>query len=108
MGFPIMNMQGRIMTIIGCRYVDNVLLDAPWKITREMIASMKISLVVRGTVHDAGFYEEQDDPHRIPIELGIARSIQSESSLTVEDILSRVQTHRERLQKRHAVKSVSE
>lgn len=27
--------------VLGCRYVDDVLLDAPWQVTREMIATLR-------------------------------------------------------------------
>ena len=31
---PIMNMNERILSVLGCKYVDDVLLDAPWTINK--------------------------------------------------------------------------
>jgi len=28
--------------VLGCRYVDDVLLDAPWQVTPEMIATLRL------------------------------------------------------------------
>ena len=29
--------------MLGCRHVDDVLIDAPWTVSREMVASLKVS-----------------------------------------------------------------
>ena len=50
--------------VLGCRYVDDVLLDAPWRVSQEMIATLGISVVVRGTVCDT--CRDADDPHAVP------------------------------------------
>ena len=34
--------------IIGCRHVNDVLLDAPWSVTPELIATLDVAVVVRG------------------------------------------------------------
>jgi ethanolamine-phosphate cytidylyltransferase len=43
---PIMNLHERVLSVLGCKYVDDVLIDAPYVITKEMVASLKISVVV--------------------------------------------------------------
>ena len=45
---PILNMNERVLSVLGCKYVDDVLIDAPFRITAEMIASMKIDVVLHG------------------------------------------------------------
>lgn len=32
--FPIMNLHERVLSVLGCKYVDDVLIDAPYKITK--------------------------------------------------------------------------
>merc|ERR1712107_808826 len=49
---PIINMHERVLSVLGCRYVDDVLLDAPRIVTTDMIKSLNIGLVVQGTVRD--------------------------------------------------------
>ena len=35
---PIMNLHERVLSVLGCKFVDDVLIDAPYTITPEMIA----------------------------------------------------------------------
>merc|ERR1711920_974997 len=102
--YPIMNMQERTMALLGCRYVDDVLLEAPWCITQEMIATLGISLVVDGTCFDG----RDGDPHATPREMGISVTLSSESDLTVEDILTRIHSNLDYLTERHATKTKRE
>ena len=47
-----MNLHERVLSVLGCKYTNDVLIDAPLEITPDMIASLKISEVVHGTVSD--------------------------------------------------------
>ena len=42
-----MNLHERVLSVLGCRFVDDVLIDAPWVITPDMIASLNIAEVIR-------------------------------------------------------------
>jgi hypothetical protein len=90
------------------QFVDDVLLDAPYSITKMMVASLKISVVVRGSVQPEGekwdpvddeYREEhtdahhkllspptpqyhERDPYRLPREMGILHVVASENELT--------------------------
>ena len=44
---PIMNMHERVLSVLGCRYVDDVLIDAPYIITNELINSLGVKCVIR-------------------------------------------------------------
>eukprot|EP00956_Cyclotella_meneghiniana_P004331 scaffold5306_cov67-Cyclotella_meneghiniana.AAC.3 len=50
---PIMNLHERVLSVLGCKYANDVLIDAPVEITPDMIASLKISEVVHGTETDS-------------------------------------------------------
>ena len=43
---PLMNLHERVLSVLGCRFVDDVLIDAPWVITPDMIASLNIAEVI--------------------------------------------------------------
>jgi len=49
---PLMNLHERVLSVLGCRFVDDVVIDAPYIITPEMIASLNITEVVHGTSGD--------------------------------------------------------
>lgn len=49
---PLMNLHERVLSVLGCKYMDDVLIDAPLEITPDMIASLRITEVVHGTESD--------------------------------------------------------
>ncbi|GLE07347.1 hypothetical protein PINS_up017509 [Pythium insidiosum] len=97
-----MNLHERVLSVLGCKYVDDVLIDAPYHVTKEMIASLKISTVVHGTHRDQdqapGF--SLDDHYRAAREAGIFEQIESPSTLDVNDIVARINENRERFEKK--------
>jgi hypothetical protein len=46
---PIMHLHERSLSVLACRYVDEVIIGAPWEVTKDMITTFNISLVVHGT-----------------------------------------------------------
>lgn len=44
--YPIMNLHERVLNVLSCKFVDEVILGAPWIITQEMVTTMRIGLVV--------------------------------------------------------------
>ncbi len=51
---PLMNLHERVLSVLGCRFVDDVLIDAPEIINENMIQSLRIDEVVH-------FIEEDSD-----------------------------------------------
>ena len=49
---PLMNLHERVLSVMGCRYVDDVLIDAPYRVTPDMVASLNIAEVVHGSISD--------------------------------------------------------
>jgi ethanolamine-phosphate cytidylyltransferase len=49
---PLMNLHERLLSVLGCKFMNDVLIDAPLEITPDMIASLRISEVVHGTKSD--------------------------------------------------------
>ena len=48
LNFPILNLHERVLSVLGCKWADDVLIDAPEEITRELLLTLKIDVVVRG------------------------------------------------------------
>lgn len=53
MNLPILTLQERVLSVLGCKFVDDALIDAPEDVTPDMIAFLRISTVV---VRDTGKY----------------------------------------------------
>lgn len=86
---PLMNLHERVLSVLGCKYMDDVLIDAPLEITPDMIASLRITEVVHGTESDG--YSDFDDRYRYAKEMGIFSTMQSPSEFKLGNILSRIQ-----------------
>ena len=52
-----MNLHERVLSVLGCKYVNDVLIDAPSEVTPDMIASLRIKEVVHGTESDDGIMD---------------------------------------------------
>ena len=112
-----------------CRFADDVLIDAPFKISDEMIKTLGISLVVHGMSYennngddDDGQEEEEDhdddgtesdassasssagneypNDYSVPQRLGIFKEIPSPSPLTAGEIMARINAHRSRYERK--------
>ena len=86
-GKPILTMEERVMSVAGCRYVDEVLPDAPFIIDRAWIEKHEIHLVVHG---DDISEEDLQYFYKIPVEMGIFRTIPYTRGISSSEIMRRV------------------
>ena len=86
---PILSMKERIASVEGCRYVDEVVPDAPLEITREWIDKHKIDLIMHGDDVDP---EVRDRWYGVPIEMDIYRSVRYTEGISTTELISRVKS----------------
>jgi len=103
-----MNLHERTLSVLGCRYVDEVVIGAPWIVTKDLIDNLNVNLVVQGTVVDHSYVEPTDDPNIYPKQIGIFREIESQSNLTTSDILDRIIANRSQYLERNKRKQAKE
>eukprot|EP00002_Diphylleia_rotans_P024288 TRINITY_DN4789_c0_g1_i4.p1 TRINITY_DN4789_c0_g1~~TRINITY_DN4789_c0_g1_i4.p1 ORF type:complete len:446 (+),score=88.68 TRINITY_DN4789_c0_g1_i4:49-1386(+) len=107
--YPILNLYERVLSVLSCRYVDEVIMGAPWQMTRDVITSMNISVVACGDISERyGFAPENLDPYAIPREMGILRVIPSTRQLTTQTIVDRILTRRMEFETKYERKSKQE
>jgi ethanolamine-phosphate cytidylyltransferase len=85
---------------LSCRYVDDVVIEAPYIITEDLIKSLNISNVVNVlTEEDAASIEHSHiDPYSVPKQMGIYLELEKiPDELTVEKIAMRVLKNKEAL-----------
>ena len=82
----ILTMEERVACIAGCRYVDEVLPDAPWITDRGWIAKHNINLVVHGNDYSQ---EDLNKTHAAAIEMGILRTVDYTPGISTTDIIQR-------------------
>ncbi|XVF37353.1 hypothetical protein REPUB_Repub20aG0000600 [Reevesia pubescens] len=106
---PIMNLHERSLSVLACRYVDEVIIGAPWEVSKDMITTFNISLVVHGTVAESNdFQKEEDNPYAVPISMSIFKVLESPLDITTTTIIRRIVANHEAYQKRNEKKAASE
>ncbi|VDD74518.1 unnamed protein product [Mesocestoides corti] len=86
---PILNMHERLLPLLACRYVNNVILDAPFVVTEEFLDFFKVDVVVVGT-HTDDLPDSPNDPMAVPRRRGIYRRIESGSDVTTRQVIQRI------------------
>jgi cytidyltransferase-like protein len=84
---PVMTMSERIQVIAACRFVDEVIPNAPLTVTREWVDEHRLDLVVHGDDLDD---ETLDLMYSIPQDLGILRLIPYANGVSTTQIMERV------------------
>lgn len=109
--WPIMNLHERVLSVLSCRYVDEVIIGAPWEVGKELIDSHNISVVVEGTIRDIGNeykVQEEIDPYEYPKKKNIFVQIESPKGITASDIVQRVLDNRAKFEERNKKKEQRE
>ena len=84
---PILTMEERVASVAGCRYVDEVLPNAPLIVDRLWIVEHDIHIVVHG---DDSSQEQLERMYRMPIEMGIFRTVPFTQGISTTEILRRI------------------
>jgi ethanolamine-phosphate cytidylyltransferase len=103
--YPIMNLNERVLGVLSCRYVDEVVMGVPFSVTDEVIKGLGVDVVVGGArceEHDHG------DPWKVPKAKGIFREVDSGSELTTDGVIKRVMEHRQAFIERQKKKVVKD
>lgn len=90
MNMPLMNLHERVLSVLGCQYVDDILIDAPYEITPEMISRLHISEVVCGTKHDELGVPYAENMYDYPKRAGILKVMESPSDFNFSNIVHRI------------------
>lgn len=107
--YPIMHLHERSLSVLACRYVDEVIIGAPWDVTKDMITTFNISLVVHGTVAESNsFLNGAHDPYEVPKSMGIFHMLESPKDITTTSVAQRIIANHEAYKKRNVKKAESE
>lgn len=83
---PILTMEERVKSVAGCRWVDEVIPDAPWMVDLALLSSHRIDIVVHG---DDFSQEQIEYYYSVPLELGIFRTVPYHPGISASDIIRR-------------------
>ncbi|XP_064406570.1 ethanolamine-phosphate cytidylyltransferase-like isoform X2 [Halichondria panicea] len=105
--FPIKNLQERVLSLLACRYVSDVIIDAPYSISAKLLDQFKVDYVVHGST---SIFPALDgsDPYQVAKDRGIYRKVESGSSITTDIIVQRVIQNRQSYNRRNSTKEQRE
>ena len=84
---PIFSMEERVASVEGCRWVDEVVANAPLTIEREWIEKHDIDLILHG---DDFSRDLEQLCYKTPMEMGIYRTISYTEGISTTEIISRI------------------
>lgn len=113
MNLPVLNLHERVLSILGCRYVDDILIDAPYVVTSDMIATLGIDEIVQVHRTKNGLYwtdESANDVSRyqVAIEKGIFHSVQVIDLYQIETIIQQIKNNHSQFQAKYKRKQKAE
>jgi cytidyltransferase-like protein len=87
---PIMTLAERVAVIEACRYVDEVIPDAPDELTREFLDENKLAIVVHGDDLEAGA-----EVYGAAADTGRLRLVPRSGGISTTDLIARVRRRTE-------------
>eukprot|EP01100_Stratorugosa_tubuloviscum_P000813 TRINITY_DN1180_c1_g1_i1.p1 TRINITY_DN1180_c1_g1~~TRINITY_DN1180_c1_g1_i1.p1 ORF type:complete len:367 (-),score=175.52 TRINITY_DN1180_c1_g1_i1:91-1191(-) len=107
---PVMNIHERILSVLQCRFVDEVLIGAPINITQNLIDSWSIDLVVCGSIgHSYQSPSHQfDDQYKVAKDIGKFEMITSTNRITSVSMIQRILDNHEAFEARNKKKEDKE
>jgi len=85
---PIFSMDDRVAIVESCKLVDEVVRDAPLKITEEYLSEHRIDLMMHGDDMTDFFYE----CYSVPLEAGIVEFLPYYKGVSTSEIIENIRT----------------
>eukprot|EP00696_Hemimastix_kukwesjijk_P014568 gnl/Hemi2/28603_TR9482_c0_g1_i1.p1 gnl/Hemi2/28603_TR9482_c0_g1~~gnl/Hemi2/28603_TR9482_c0_g1_i1.p1 ORF type:complete len:689 (+),score=210.55 gnl/Hemi2/28603_TR9482_c0_g1_i1:133-2067(+) len=110
LNYPIMNLHERVLNVLACKYVDEVIIGAPWVITQDLMTTFNILKVVTGenTKFAPGTEYTGPDPYAVPKTLGKYHTVSTSRALVTETIVQRILENRVQFENRNKVRAKKE
>lgn len=105
--YPIMNLHERVLSVLAYRCVDEVVIGAPYKVTKELMQHFKVDMVCHGTANVAND-EDGTDPYEEPKKQGKFEVVPSGNDLTTEGLVQRIVAKRLQYEVRNEKKEKKE
>ncbi|XP_039755721.1 ethanolamine-phosphate cytidylyltransferase isoform X3 [Pararge aegeria] len=105
--YPIMNLHERVLSVLACKYVHEVVIGAPYSVTADLMEHFKVKVVCHG-VTQIPLDADGSDPYQVPKQRGCFKALNSGNTMTTEDIVQRIIRHRLEFEERNSRKEKKE
>jgi len=106
--WPVLSLHERVLGVLSCRYVDEVIIGAPAEVTEQILKQFKVTVVMSGTTVDPAYKPDRVDPFGLAKQKGIFKVVESPSPLTSSDIVARIVKQRAVYEARNTKKEAKE
>ncbi|KAG7210554.1 hypothetical protein KM043_012074 [Ampulex compressa] len=104
---PIMNLHERVLSVLACKYVNEVVIGAPYEVTRDLMEHFNVSIVCHGQTPIVPC-EDGSDPYAEPKRQTKFKLLDSGNDMTTEKIVERIILHRLEYEDRNLKKEKKE
>ena len=105
--YPIMNLHERVLSVLACKYVSEVVIGAPYIVNKDLMDHFKVDLVIHGNTRIATD-ESGADPFAVPKKLEKFKIIDSGNDMTTKKIVERIISNRLNYEQRNINKEKKE
>lgn len=101
--YPLNALHERVLNLLACKYVDDVIIGAPYKITERLISDLNVSVVVKSLDFIQGTIKSHAlllNPYEEAIKREVLAEVKIESTLTLKEIARRIANSREAITKK--------
>lgn len=105
--YPIMNLHERVLSVLACKYVSEVVIGAPYKVTQDLMDHFNIDIVIHGNT-PVMMDVDGTHPYEIPKALGKFKNVDSGNEMTTDRIVERIIRNRQQFQERNKQKEEKE
>ncbi|XP_022691289.1 ethanolamine-phosphate cytidylyltransferase-like isoform X3 [Varroa jacobsoni] len=105
--YPIMNLHERVLSVLACKFVNEVVIGAPYYVSKDLMEHFRVSVVVHGTTNIMADVDGRD-PYEEPRKQGKFVQVESGSSVTTHEIVTRIISNRLRFKERNEKKEAKE
>jgi ethanolamine-phosphate cytidylyltransferase len=88
--FPIMNLHERVLNVLSCKYVDEVVIGAPWTVTKDLMTSLNIGIVADASAANDDAPTGLSYPYAYPAESKKLQKLETTNAFTTDNIIKRI------------------
>jgi len=105
--YPIMNLHERVLSVLACKYVSEVVIGAPYTVTKDLMDHFRVEIVVHGSTPVMNDIDGKD-PFAYPKQIGKFVTVDSGNDMTTEKIVDRIIRNRLEFEARNVKKERKE
>lgn len=105
---PIMNLNERTLSVLACKFVNEVVIGAPYKVDEAMLNHFNVKVVCHGLATPQTPGEDGENPYAVAKQKGLFREVDSKNTLTTSGIIERILSNRVKYADRNAKKEAKE